>query len=419
MAKKEKTAEYKLAEDLIKNGGLKSLTDVQGSIDTLYSNMLQVLLNEEMNSHIGYDKNSHENKDSENRRNGHSSKAKKVKTKNGVITIDMPRDRDGTFEPEILKKRQRVLEGLDDIVISMYAKGNSLEDISDLIEKMYKIKLSKETLSNMTNSVSEETQKWQKRPLKKIYSIVYVDCIYCYVKRDLIGEKTAVYVAIGIDIDGFKEVLGLYIDKTESAKFWQYIFEDIKIRGTEDILFVCMDGLKGLPETITKVFPKTITQKCIVHIVRNIYDILNKKEAKNIIADFKKIYTAPNLELARLEYKNFIEKYKENIKLIKKVNGVIDDIFELFDFPKEIRTLIYTTNTIESVNAGLRKVTRGRGSFIHDNALLKVLYLRIRDLEKKWSKGTTNWKKIQIQLIELFGNRVLKHIKNDAEGGGI
>jgi len=410
MVKKEKTAEYKLAEELIKNGGLKSLTDVQGSIDTLYSNMLQILLNEEINSHLGYEKSSHKDKDVSNRRNGHSSKAKKVRTKNGVIQIDMPRDRDGTFEPEILKKRQKVLEGMDDIVISMYAKGNTLEDISELIEKMYKIKLSKQTLSNMTDSISEETQKWQKRPLKKIYSVVYVDCIYCYVKRDFIGEKTAVYVAIGIDIDGFKEVLGLYIDKTESATFWQSIFEDIKSRGTRDILFVCMDGLKGLPEAITKVFPKTITQKCIVHIVRNIYDIINKKEAKNIIADFKKIYTAPNLELAKLEYKNFTEKYKDNIKLMKKVSGIIDDIFGLFDFPKEIRKLIYTTNAIESVNAGLRKVTRGRGSFIHDNALLKVLYLRIRDLENKWSKGTANWNTIQNQLIELFSNRVLKYI---------
>ena len=408
--KKEDTPEYKMAEELIKNGGLKSLTDLQGSIDSLYSNMLQILLNEEMNSHLGYEKSSHEDKEKENRRNGHSSKAKKVKTKNGVITIDMPRDREGTFEPEILKKRQRVLEGMDDIVISMYAKGNTLEDISELIEKMYKIKLSKETLSNMTDTVSEAVKEWQSRALKKIYSIIYVDCLYCYVKRDLVGEKTAVYVAIGIDINGFKEVIGLYIDKTESATFWQSIFEDIKLRGTEDILFVCLDGLKGLPESITKVFPKVITQKCVVHIVRNIYDVLNKKETKEAIADFKKIYTAPNLELAKLEYKNFIEKYEENTKLIKKVNGVIDDIFGLFDFPKEIRKLIYTTNAIESVNAGLRKVTRGRGSFINENALLKVLYLRIKDLEKKWAKGTANWKTVQNQLVELFGHRVLKHL---------
>jgi transposase-like protein len=248
-----------------------------------------------------------------------------------------------------------------------------------------------------------------------MYSVVYVDCIYCYVKRDLFGEKMAVYVVIGIDLDGFKEVLGLYIDKTESATFWKGIFEDIKQRGTEDILFVCMDGLKGLAEVITKVFPKVITQKCVVHIVRNIYDSIPKKDAKNIIADFKKIYTSPNLELARGEYKNFIEKYADNKNLVNRVTSVIEDIYGLFDFPAEIRKLIYTTNAIESVNSGLRKVTRGRGSFIHESALLKVLYLRIKDLEKKWAKGTAGWKTIQNQLIELFGDRILKYIEQGAE----
>ena len=330
----------------------------------------------------------------------------------------MPRDRDGTFAPEIIKKRQQVLEGLDEIAISMYAKGNSLNDISELIEKMYKIKLSPQSISNMTDSVSKEVNKWLARPLKKIYSIVYVDCIYCNVKKDLVSENSSVYVVLGIDMHGFKEVIGIYIDKTESATFWQEVFQDIQNRGVNDILFVCMDGLSGLAETVNRVFPKTKIQRCIVHIVRNIYKILPRKEAKGIIADFKKIYTAPNLEYAKLEYKNFLTKYISNTKLIKHVKNIIEHIFSLFEFPKEIRKLIYTTNAIESLNSSLRKVTNGKGAFIHENALFKVLFLRIQDLEKKWAKGTANWKSIQIQLIELFGKRVLNYYENEVRTNG-
>ena len=398
---------------ILSNNEMKTGKDVSNVFNELRGKVLQRLLDAEMDEFLGYNKSSHETKENENRRNGYTSKSKKVKTDYGEITICPPRDRNGEFEPKIVKKRQRVLEGFDDIAIAMYAKGMTLKDISEMIKQIYKVDLSIETISNLTSAVSEEVKKWQKRPLESFYPFVYVDCLYAPVKKDLISEKTAIYVMLGINKDGKKEVLGIWLNQTESATFWAGVFEEIKERGVEDILFISMDGLTGLPEAIEKVYPKTATQRCIVHIVRNIYSILDKKKAKEIIADFKQIYTASNLDNAKLSYENFIEKYKDNTKLIKKVNGLIEHVFSIFEYPIEIRKIIYTTNPIESLNSCLRKVTRGKGSFISTEALLKVLYLRIKDLEEKWSKGTKNWNSVKNQIIELFGDRVLKYYVPD------
>lgn len=413
MAKKEITEEEKIDNqilDLLMKKGIKTAPEISKALNQMYGKVVQRLLDEEFNEFMEYEKGSHVNKKDTNRRNGSTSKGKKVKTDNGEITIVPPRDREGKFEPQIVKKRQRVLEGFDNLVISMYAKGNSLKDIKETIREIYSIELSEETISNMTKSVNEEIVKWQNRELQKCYPFVYVDCLYCSVKEDLRSVKKAIYVALGIDTQGKKEVLGIWIDTTESASKWCEIFEELKSRGVEDIFFVSMDGLTGLPEAIESVYPQTITQRCIVHIVRNIYSILPKKESKEIISDFKKIYTSSNLENAKLEYENFIEKYKENKKLIKKVKENIEWIYQLFDYPIGIRKVIYTTNAIESLNSGLRKVTKGKGSFINENALMKVLFLRIQDLQKNWSKGIRNWGKVQNELSILFEDRFLKYI---------
>lgn len=377
----------------------------------MYGKVVQRLLEEEFNEFMEYEKGSHSNKKDLNRRNGSTSKGKKVKTDNGEIVVVTPRDREGKFEPQIIKKRQKVLEGFDNLVISMYAKGNSLRDIKDTIREIYSIELSEETISNMTKSVSKEVIKWQNRKLEKCYPFVYVDCLYCSVKEDLKSIKKAIYVVLGIDTNGKKDVLGVWLDTNESASKWCEIFEDLNSRGVEDIFFVSMDGLTGLPEAIERIYPQAIIQRCIVHIVRNIYSILPKKEVKEIIADFKKIYTSSNLENAKLEYKNFKTKYNENKKLMNKVNNNIEWVYQLFDYPIGIRKAIYTTNAIESLNSGLRKVTKGKGSFINENALMKVLYLRIQDLQKNWSKGIANWNKIQNELALLFEDRFLKHIE--------
>lgn len=416
MAKKELTKEEKLDNqilDLLMQKGIKTAPEISKTLNQMYGKVVQRLLDEEFNEFMEYEKGSHENKATTNRRNGSTSKSKKVKTDNGEITIVPPRDREGKFEPQIIKKRQRVLEGFDNLVISMYAKGNSLKDIKDTIREIYSIELSEETISNMTKSVSEEVVKWQNRKLKKCYPFVYVDCLYCSVKEDLKSIKKAIYVVLGVDTNGLKDVLGVWIETTESATKWCQIFEDLKSRGVEDIFFVSMDGLSGLPDAIEKVYPHAITQRCIVHIVRNIYSILPKKDVKEVIANFKKIYTASNLENAKLEYENFKEKYKENKKLMKKVDENIEWIYQLFDYTIGIRKAIYTTNSIESLNSGLRRVTKGKGSFINENALMKVLYLRIRDLQKNWAKGISNWAKIQNELAMLFGDRFLKYIENE------
>ena len=416
MAKKELSEEEKIDNqilDLLMKKGIKTAPEISKTLNQMYGKVVQRLLDEEFNEFMEYEKGSHVEKSNSNRRNGSTSKAKKVKTDNGEITVVPPRDRYGKFEPQIIKKRQKVLEGFDNLVISMYAKGNSLKDIKDTIREIYSIELSEETISNMTKSVSEEVEKWQNRKLKKCYPFVYVDCLYCSVKEDYKSIKKAIYVVLGVDTKGIKDVLGIWIDTTESATKWCQIFEDLKERGVEDIFFVSMDGLAGLSDAIEKVYPQTITQRCIVHIVRNIYSILPRKDVKEVIADFKKIYTTSNLENAKLEYENFKEKYKENKKLIKKVDENIEWIYQLFDYTVGIRKAIYTTNSIESLNSGLRKVTKGKGSFINENALMKVLYLRIQDLQKNWAKGISNWTKIRNELAILFEDRFLKYIEND------
>lgn len=409
---KRKSKNKEIIDLILKNKQEELITgrDVTHFFDDLYGDLIQALLEGEMDNFLGYSKGKHDEKVSENRRNGYSSKGKKVKTDKGEIKVDMPRDRKGEFEPQIIGKRQRVLEGLDEKVIAMYSRGMTLTDIKEIIKEMYKVELSNQTISTLTESVSKKISEWQKRPLKECYPFVYVDCLYCYVKEELVSVKKAVYVMLGIDTEGKKEVIGIWIDKTESATFWNEIFEEIKTRGVKDIFFVSMDGLKGLPEAIEKIYPKTITQRCVVHLVRNLYGILNKKETGETIKNFKKIYTAPTKEVAKIEYEEFRKKYSENKRLLKKAEEYVEYIYPLFEYPEEIRKIIYTTNPIESLNSALRKVTKGKGSFINEMALMKVLYLRIENLEKKWCQGSRNWRNVQNQLSIIFEERYNKYI---------
>lgn len=414
--KKELTEEEKIDEQIVdllmKRGVGASASSVSKVLNQMYGKVVQRLLDTEFDEFMGYDKNSHEYKENANRRNGVTSKGKKVKTENGEIIIVPPRDREGKFEPQIIKKRQKVLEGFETMTISLYAKGVSLSDIQDTIKEIYSIDLSPHTLSEMTKSVSEEVKKWQERKLEKCYPFVFIDCLYCNVKEDLRSTKKAIYVVLGINPLGIKDVLGIWIDNTESASIWYNIFDELKSRGVEDIFFVSMDGLAGLDDAIENVYPNAITQRCVVHIDRNIYNILPKNKCKEVLADFKKIYTTSSLSNAKEEYRNFKDKYKDNIKLMKKVNDNIDYIYQLFEYPNEIRKVIYTTNSIESLNSALRKVTRGKGSFINEQALMKVLYLRVKDLQKKWAKGYKSWKAINLKLIDVFGERYIKFLKD-------
>lgn len=413
--KRELTQEEKddnLIVELLLKKGLKSAEDVTNTVNQMYGKVIQKLLDTEFDEFMEYKKGSHIEKKNENRRNGSTSKGKKVKTNFGDITVVPPRDRQGEFEPQIVKKRQKVLDGLDNTIIAMYAKGNTLKDIRELLRQIYGIELSEEAISNRTAAVSEEVEKWQNRRLEKCYPFVYVDCLYCFVKEELKSVKKAVYVVLGVNTKGTKDVLGIWISSQEAASKWSEIFEELKQRGVEEIFFVSMDGLTGLTEAVERVYPQAIMQRCIVHIVRNLYGILAKKEAKMVIADFKKIYTANSLEDAKAEYENFKKKYKDNKKIMNKVDSNINWIYQLFEYPKAIRKVIYTTNAIESLNSSLRKVTKGKGSFVNETALIKVLFLRVQDLQKSWAKGIANWNNVRNQLIGLFGDHFLQYLEN-------
>ena len=414
--KKELSEEEKIDEQIVellmkKTGHRPSAQEVGSIINKMYGKVIQRLLDVEFDEFMGYDKNSHEEKNSTNRRNGTTTKGKLVKTEYGSIVVSPHRNRQGEFEPELIKKRQRVLEGFEDKVIAMYARGFSLADISKTIQEVYSIKLSEETLSNMTKAVCDEVEDWQNRPLDACYPFVYIDCLYAKVKEDLRSTKKAIYVALGVNCLGIKDILGIWIDDTESTSKWCEILDELKARGVKDIFFVSLDGLTGLADKIEETFPKTVAQRCIVHIDRNIYNILPKSMTKQVMADFKQIYTSSNLAHAKEAYNNFSEKYKENTKLMKKVDENISYVFQLFEYPVEIRKMIYTTNSIESLNAALRKVTRGKGSFINETALMKVLYLRVRGLQKTWAKGIKEWTSISRALISVFGDRYLKYCK--------
>lgn len=394
-----------------KEGKIKSSLDVENFLDNLLQPLMQKLLDAELENHLNYPKYEHskEKKNKTNSRNGHC-KTKNVKTKYGNIEVQTPRDRKSTFEPIIIEKGQTTLTGFEDKCIALYAKGMSLRDIEKTLEEIYGVKITKDQITTLISAVNEETEKWKNRKLKPLYVFTYADCLYVPIKDDITSTKRAVYIIIGVDAQGYKEVLGMWIDKNESASFWSNVFEDIKERGVEDILYMSSDGIAGFKGSLERVFPKTQTQRCVVHLVRNIYGLCPKKEAKSIIADYKKIYTSTSLEDAEIRLEEFKENWSEQKRVVKKAEEFMTYLEPLFELPQEIRKCIYTSNSVESVNSALRKVTRGKGSFPNESSVYKVMYLRLKELSEKWKKPILNWKTIQPQLIELFGERYTKHL---------
>lgn len=395
-----------------KEGKIKNSLDVEDYLDSLLQPLMQKLLDTELENHLEYSKYTHlKGKKIQNIRNGYC-KTKNVKTKYGNIKIRTPRDRNATFNPVIIEKGQTTLTGFEDKCIALYAKGMSVRDIEKTLKEIYGVKINKDQITTLISAVSEETEKWKKRKLQPMYVFTYADCLYIPIKDDLTTSKRAVYVIIGVDVNGYKDILGLWIDGTESASFWTNVFEDLKERGVEDILYMSSDGIAGFKGSLERVFPRTQSQRCVVHLVRNIYSLCPKKEAKGIIADYKKIYTSATLEEANLHLKNFKEKYeKDHKRIVKKVLDFMQYLEPLFELPDEIRKCIYTSNAVESVNSALRKVTRGKGAFPNENSVFKVLFLRIKDLKEKWNKPIQKWKIIQAQLIDLFGERYTKYLE--------
>ena len=406
--KRKATKTDELLKSLVEERGIKTREELYKAMSDITGTIMQMLLDEEFNDHMGYAKGNHEKK--ENNRNGVSSN-KIIKTNTGEYEIAMPRDRNGSFDPIVVPKRKKILTDISETITLMYSKGNSVKDIKELIREIYKINVNEDFISKATKSVSEEVVKWQNRPLKEIYPFVYMDCLYVPVKEDLVSVKKAVYVALGIDIEGNKEVIGVWIGESESSSFWYGILDEIKERGVKDILFLSSDGVVGFKEALEQTFPHTTHQRCIVHITRNLVGCVLRKEYQPLCNDLKKIYKAINLECAKEAYEEMLETWKGNKILIKKLKNDIDYMYQLFEYPPEIRKVIYTTNPIESLNSGLRKVTNGKGSFVNETALMKVLYLRIQSLSEKWNRmSKANWPMILNQLLMIYGKRVEKYI---------
>lgn len=391
-----------------KNGKIKNSLDVENFIDSLLQPLMQKLLEAELDNHLEYSKYEH-NTNVNNSRNGYC-KEKNVETKYGSINVKTPRDRKGTFEPVLIEKRQTKLTGFEDKCISLYAKGMSLRDIEQILRELYGVNIGKDEISNLISAVNEETEKWRNRPLKPLYVFTYADCLYVPIKGLLTSEKKAIYTIIGVDANGYKDVLGFWIDSTESASFWTNVFEDLKARGVEDILYMSSDGIAGFKGSLEAVFPKTQSQRCVVHLTRNIYGLSPKKEANKIVAGFKRIYSSTTVEGAYIELDQFKKDFKEHKTIIKKVESFMIYLEPLFELPDEIRKAIYTSNAVESVNSALRKVTNGKGAFPSEESVYKVLFLRIKDLKEKWNKPIKNWNKIQLQLINIFGERYTQYI---------
>lgn len=384
--------------------------DVQNALKEIFGPMFEAMLQGEMNNHLGYENNSKEKKETDNRRNGYIEKD--VKTSMGEMNIKVPRDRDGSFEPQIIPKRTKDISDIDRKVISMYAKGMSQRDISDTIEDIYGFKVSHEMISQITDCVLEELAEWQGRPLKKCYPFVFVDCMYVTVRHEYEVKETAIYTILGYDINGRKDILGLWLNESESKHTWMQIFDEIKQRGVEDIFFISMDGVSGLEDGAKEIFKGVVVQRCIVHLIRNSLKYVPSKDYKNFTANLKKVYGASNLKTSIHEF----EKFKNNWS---KYPGAVDvwernfkHIEQLFNYPSDIRKVMYTTNAIESINSSFRKVTK-KGAFPNENALLKLLYLRVCELNKKWNDSSIqNWAMVRNQLDAHpdFKERIRKYI---------
>lgn len=393
-----------LASQLIESGAdLSQIFEKDGLLKTLTKSLLEKALEGEMNHHLGYTKNQRSSKT--NSRNGKSIKT--LSTDTGNLEISTPRDRSSSFEPQIVPKRVTKISGLDDKIISMYARGLSVSDIQSQLYDLYETQVSSGFISEVTNSILEDVYAWQNRALEKTYPIVFFDCIVVKVRQDRQIINKAVYVALGFNMDGKKEVLGLWMSKNEGAKYWLNVFTELKNRGLEDILIMCTDNLPGINESILAAYPKAEHQLCIVHQIRNSLKYVSYKNKKQVAADLKIIYTAINEEVAIDALEVFKEKY-DNIypQISKSWEKHWSNLINFLKYPKEIRKVIYTTNAIESLNSQFRKVIKNKKVFPSDDAVYKILYLAIRNLEKKWTMPARYWNEAMPYFMIQFEDRL-------------
>lgn len=387
--------------------GIKTQKDLAEFSQILTKMTVEAALGAEMEEHLGYSK--HEESDSPNCRNGYSSK--KLITEDGSFELNVPRDREGSFEPKMVKKRQTRFTSMDDKVLSLYAKGMSTREIVETFKEMFGAETSPSLISKITDSVIEKVVEWQSRPLDAVYPIVYLDCLVVKIRQDGHVINKSVYLALGVNLEGHKELLGLWISENEGAKFWLSVLTEIQNRGVKDILIACVDGLKGFPDAINTVFPKAEIQLCIVHMVRNSMKYVPWKNYKVIAKDLKLIYRAKTEDEAKLELKRFGERWDEKYPQIHKSwKNNWENIRTLFKYPEDIRKAIYTTNAIESLNSVIRKVIKKRKLFPTEKSAKKVIYLAIRDASKKWTMPIRNWKPALNHFIIEFEERLAGYL---------
>lgn len=390
--------DYKNPEDLLgEQGLLKQLTKA----------LLERAMESELTHELGYEKNDKRSlKENGNRRNGTSSK--KVRSKHGEIELDIPRDRDSEFEPVLIGKHQRRFDGFDDLILSLYAKGVSTRDIRSHIEEMYGVEVSPDLISTVTDNVQELVREWQTRPLDEVYPIVYLDALRVKIRHDGAVQNRCIYLAVGVNLEGRKEALGLWSAESEGAKFWLSVLTELRNRGVRDVFIACVDGLKGFTEAIESVFPDTITQLCIVHQIRNSLTYVSHKEKRAVAAALKPVYTAVTEEeeaLAALE--EFSSRWDARYPVISRSwRANWQRISPMFRFSEDIRRAIYTTNVIESLNYSLRKITKTRASFPTEEAAIKLLWLGLQNAAKKWTMPIRNWSLTMNQFAIIFGDRL-------------
>ena len=391
--------DYKLAAEQLRTG--KPLFGKDGALAPMLERILNAALEGEMDAHL-----SEESRESGNRRNGKMSKT--VQTQYGEVTVETPRDRDGSFDPQTVRKRETILaDGMADQIIGMYAFGTSTREISSYFEREFNTRLSAETISAITDRVLPEIKEWKSRSLDAVYAICWLDAIHYKVKDDTGRAVTrAIYNVLGINKDGHKELLGMYVAKSEGANFWLEVLTDLQNRGVEDIMICCVDGLKGFPDAIQSVFPHTAVQICVVHQIRNSIKYVGSKHQKEFLRDLKRVYGAVSKEAAETELDSLETKWGEQYPIvIKSWRDNWERLTEFFQYTKEIRRLIYTTNTVEGYHRQIRKVTKNKGVFPSDTALEKLVYLAYRNIREKWTMPLSNWALISQQLAIKFGDR--------------
>lgn len=375
-----------------------------------FSEVFEQIFQAELESKLGYSKYDYKNKETENSRNGYSKKRLKSDIA-GEFEVNIPRDRNGDYEPQMVEKHQRDISSIEDKILSMYAKGMSTDAINSHIEDLYKFSVSKEQVSRITDKILPLAKEWQNRLLERCYTVVFLDGMSFDVREDGIYRKKTVYVIIGINLDGRKELMGLWIGENETSKYWLSILNDLKSRGVEDILIACVDGLNGFEQAINSVYPKSKIQRCIVHIIRNCTRYVNYKDRKVFCADMKPIYKAVNEESALESLVEFDEKWGKKYPYAVKVwQNNWDGIKTMFEYSPEIRHVIYTTNAIEGFNNGVKRITKTKNSFMSDESLFKLLYLVSQDITKKWTMPIPNWSLIFNQLLIYFEERLEKYL---------